>query len=111
MEIVMDKLIKQLTANEHAIMFEQRIDDYHFIKQKLDNGFVFVTYIETCGGTELGLNLDKNHCNFRNADFETKSGEIHIEGECKLNFVPVRVIADINLATRRGKAKMICQVV
>jgi len=106
----MDKLLKKLSENEHTVKFEERIDDYNVIKQRIKGGLIFLTYIETHDATELGLNLDKGNCDFDTADFENRCGQIHIEGECMLNFVSIRIIADINLATRIGKARMVCEV-
>jgi hypothetical protein len=45
--------------------------------------------------------LDLSH-----ADFENRSGAVHLEGELTLDFVKVRCIADIDLKTLAGKGRL-----
>ena len=50
----------------------------------------------------MGVRLDKDACNFSNADFESGKGMIHVEGELTLDYVRVRCIADVDLTILEG---------
>jgi hypothetical protein len=56
----------------------------------------------TRGGTELGMPLDVAACNWSGADFEQATGTVHLEGELQLDYVPVRMVADVDLSTLGG---------
>lgn len=103
----MDELVERLSHGNHFVKFEDRIEEFELIRKRIEDGFIFITFTETRGGTELGLNLDRQTCHFDDADFDTQTGKMHIEGHCTLNFVPVRCIADIDLSTRAGTAKLV----
>jgi hypothetical protein len=51
---------------------------------------------------ELGVRLDREACDFSKADFDQGSGMVHIEGNLTLDYVKVRCVADIDLATLEG---------
>jgi hypothetical protein len=74
----------------------------NLLKDAIDRNYVHVKFTDTKGGTELGVRLDKDACNFSNADFEGGTGMIHVEGELTLDYVRVRCIADVDLATLEG---------
>jgi uncharacterized protein YbdZ (MbtH family) len=63
--------------------------------------------VSACGGTEIGVRLAEKACDFSTADYENQSGTVHIEGELTLDYVRVRCIADINLATLSGEGHLI----
>jgi hypothetical protein len=98
----MDELVKKLSSGSHPVVFEPRIEKAHDVKERINQGFVFVKFTETQGGTELGITLDNSLSCFKNADFEIGQGTIQIVGTCELNFQKVRCFADIDLATRVG---------
>lgn len=99
----MDKLVEKLSTGKHLVVFEPRTKDINEIKERLDQGFVFVKFTETQGGTELGINIDNDLTSLEKADFKKSTGSIKVVGTCELNFHKVRCIAEINLATREGK--------
>jgi hypothetical protein len=99
----MDNLVERLSKGEHPVVFDQRTKDIKEVKERLENGFVFVTFTQTAGGTELGINVDNKLTNINNADFIKGKGTIHLEGTCKLNYHKVQCIADVDLETREGK--------
>ncbi len=98
----MDSLVKLLAEGRHPILFESRIDDFSEIKERLDQGFVMVTFTGTRGGTELGINIDTKLSNFDSANFETKKGSLRIIGTCELNYQKVRCFAEVDLSTKKG---------
>ncbi len=104
----MNELVERLAQGEHPVMvggpqpslseFQQRIEEM---------GYVFIKFTETRGGTDLGVHVDKGATNTHQANFEQATGTVHIEGTLTLNYVKVRCIADIDLATLRGSGHLI----
>jgi hypothetical protein len=70
------------------------------------SGFVHITFTDTRGGTELGVQLDKEECNLDGADFEGASGKVRLSGRLMLDYVPVRCVADIDLGTLEGTGRL-----
>lgn len=98
----MDPLVKQLLAKQ-PIEFESRTSDLKELKERLLNmKFVFVTFPETKGGTELGVDVDSDLTNINDADFIHGTGHIHVVGTCELNYQKARCIAEIDLSTKKG---------
>jgi hypothetical protein len=98
----MDDLVKQLTKKQ-PINFESRTDTLDELKQRLtEMKFVFITFIETKGGTELGINVDSDLTKIENADFDKGAGIISVVGTCTLNYQKVRCIAEVDLSTKKG---------
>jgi hypothetical protein len=66
------------------------------IKDRLNQGFVFVKFLETQGETELGINIDNSLSVLNKADFDSGNGMLTLVGTCELDFIKVRCIAEIN---------------
>lgn len=73
------------------------------LKESIDRGYVHIKFTDTRGGTDLGVRLDREASNFNEADFEHQTGKVQLVGNLTLNYVKVRCIADIDLATLEGK--------
>ena len=99
-------LVERLSKGDHEISFESRVKELDRIEERVKDGFVFVKFTQTRGGTELGINLIQDECNFNNCDFKTGTGQLHVVGTCELNYCKVKCIADVNLATREGKGHL-----
>lgn len=98
----MDNLIERLLQKQ-LIDFESRTNTLEEVKERLTEiKFVFVTFTETRGGTELGIDVDLDLTNIENTDFKKGSGIIHVVGTCILNYQKVRCIADVDLSTKKG---------
>lgn len=102
----MDELVKKLVSGKHSIIFEPKTKELSEIKERLNRGFVFVKFLETDGETELGINLDNKLSLLGDADFNSGIGNLRLVGTCELNFIKVRCIAEIDLATRQGKGSL-----
>ena len=76
-------------------------------KEAIDRNYVHIKFTETKGGTELGVKLDGESCDFSKADFENGAGAVHVEGTLTLDYVPVRCIADIDLGTLEGQGHLV----
>jgi len=50
--------------------------------------------------------LDREACVFSQADFDHGHGTVHVEGNLTLDYVKVRCVADIDLATLEGQGHL-----
>lgn len=98
----MDNLVKRLSLKQ-SIDFESRTDTLEELKERLmEMKFVFITFTETKGGTELGINVDLDSTDIKNADFDKGVGSISVVGTCELDYQKVRCVAEIDLSTKKG---------
>lgn len=98
----MDDLVRRLLKKQ-PIDFEPRSGSMEEIQERLiEMKFVFITFTQTNGGTELGINVDLDLTKIDNANFNKAIGAIHVVGTCKLNYQEVRCIADVDLSTKKG---------
>ncbi len=103
-ESMVDRLCKEVQPVEIGLRQEKTAKAF---KEALDRGYVYVKFTETRGGTELGVSLDREACDFRAADFEGGAGRAHLVGNLTLDYVKVRCIADIDLKTLRGEGHLV----
>jgi len=107
-EPVMDELVQKLSQGEHPVEASLRPEKTSkALKERIDMGYVHIRFTETRGGTELGVRLEPADLNLSQADFENQTGTVHLEGGLTLNYVKVRCIADIDLATLTGKGHLV----
>jgi hypothetical protein len=103
----MDELVERLSTGDHPVAVGGPQATLEELQKRLgDMGFVFVKFTETRGGTDLGFEIDRDACDTSAANFEEGKGTVHIEGLLVLNYDPVRVIADIDLATLKGTGRL-----
>jgi len=98
----MNDLVERLSQGKHPVDFESRTEEIAEIKERLENGFVFVTFTDTRGGTELGIDIDPALTNFKEADFANGEGKIKVVGTCELDYQKVRCITEVELSTKKG---------
>jgi hypothetical protein len=100
-------LVKRLSEGSHAVEISLRPErTVKLFREMLDRGHVLVKFTETRGGTELGVPLDKSRSDLTTANFEGESGKVRVCGELTLDYVPVRVVADIDLPSMRGQGHL-----
>jgi hypothetical protein len=100
----MTDLIARLTTGRHALAYARGTSATE-LKTAIDRGFVLLKFTQTRGGTELGVPLDTAACRL-DADFDAGQGTVHLEGNIQLDYVPIRVIADLDLATLTGDGQV-----
>ncbi|MFE8961421.1 hypothetical protein ACIP17_35315 [Streptomyces iakyrus] len=102
----MDELTERLSAEQSVEVGgpEPTLEELH--TRLTDIGTVFVKFTETRGGTDLGIRLDQEASDLSGADFDARTGTVHVEGTLTLNGDPVRCIADIELATLKGVGRL-----
>ncbi len=104
----MDELVERLAQDNHPVAVGGPIPSLaEFQKRVTEMGYVFIKFINTRGGTDLGVRVDKNALDLSQADFAQQQGTVHVEGTLTLNYVPVRCVADINLTTLTGTGHLV----
>lgn len=101
----MDDLVRRLSEGDHPII-TQRYKFAEELKQAIDRGYILIKFIDTQGQTELGVRLDRAVTNLGGADFVQSTGTVHLIGTLTLNYVKVRCVADIDIATLEGKGHL-----
>ncbi|MBE9170816.1 MbtH domain protein [Pleurocapsales cyanobacterium LEGE 06147] len=103
----MNELVQRLSEGDHPVEASLRPDKTATaLKERIDLGYVHIKFTGTRGGTELSVQLDRDACDLTRADFDHQSGSVHLVGELVLNYVKVRCVADIDLATLEGKGHL-----
>lgn len=96
-------LVDRLCEDSHPVEVGLRPEkSVKLFKDAIDRHYVHIKFTDTKGGTELGVKLDTDACDFSQADFEAGAGRAHIEGGLILDYVKVRCIADVDLSTLQG---------
>jgi hypothetical protein len=103
----MNDLVKRLSEGQHPIVVSLRPErTVAALKECLDRGFVHIKFTETRGGTELGVPIDPQRSNFSGADLERGTGALTIVGDLTLDFVRVRLTAEVQLPDLRGRGHL-----
>jgi hypothetical protein len=97
----MDELVQRLAEGDHPVE-TQRYKSAEELKQAIDRGYVLVKFTDTRGGTELGFRLDTAATDLSRADFSQATGHARLVGGLTLNYVKVRGVADVDVATLAG---------
>ena len=101
----MDELVQRLAEGDHPIV-TRRAESAEELRQSIDRGYVLVTFTDTRGGTELGVRLNEERTDLGDADFDKGTGTVRLTGTLTLNYVKVRCVADIDLATLGGQGHL-----
>jgi hypothetical protein len=103
----MSELPSRLSQGDHSVAYRpQRDNATQELKEAIDRAYVHVLFTETRGGTELGFPLDPDRSDLSEADWEAGAGSVHLEGELNLDGVPVRCVADLDVATAQGTGRL-----
>lgn len=108
----MNDLVKRLSDGWHPVEISLRPErNLKLLKAAVERGFLHVKFTGTRGGTELGFPLDRTRSDLasvtnREIEAANPSGKIVVAGELVLDYVPVRVVAEINLETLDGVGRL-----
>jgi hypothetical protein len=105
----MDRLVERLAVAGQDIVVggpSPTVEELH--RRLTELKYVFLKFPGTRGGTDLGVRVTED-TDLGAADFGNATGTVHIEGTLTLNFVPVRCVADIDLATLTGTGQLLPQ--
>jgi hypothetical protein len=104
----MDELLQRLARGDHSVTVGGPQPSLEELKKRVEEmGYVFLKFTDTRGGTDLGVRVDKSATDLSQADFANMRGTAHIEGTLTLNYVKVRCLADIDLATLNGTGHLV----
>ncbi len=96
------ELVKRLSEGDHPVTAGGPDPSAKKLGEEVGREYVHIKFTGTKGGTDLGVRLDSSVSKLEGADFENATGKVHLEGTLKLNYVPVRCMADIDLASLEG---------
>lgn len=68
--------------------------------------YVLLKFLDTRGETDLGMELDWVACEVDETALELGVGTVHLEGNLTLDYVPVRLVADVNLESLNGTGQL-----
>jgi uncharacterized protein YbdZ (MbtH family) len=76
-----------------------------FVRQ-IESGYVHVRFTATRGGTELGFPLDAATVEQIKGQVARGESPVQVSGQLTLDYVPIRCVADIDLATFTGTGRV-----
>src|SRR5215211_2875994 len=98
----MNELVQRLSEGDHPVQIGRSEETYEELKRRiLEFGYVYIKFIATQGGTQLGMQVDPQTTDVSKVDWEQGTGMARIEGGLTLNYV--RCVIEIDMATREGK--------
>jgi hypothetical protein len=104
----MNELTERLATGDHPVTVGGPQPSLEELQNRVEEiGWVHIKFTDTRGGTDLGIRLDREASDVTKADFENGTGTLHVEGNLTLNNDPVRLIADIDLATLDGTGHLV----
>jgi hypothetical protein len=97
-----NELVQKLTKEQPVVVSLRPQPTREGLKQALDRGWLHVKFTETRGGTELGVPIDRQGSDLSGADLDNGTGVIRISGPLTLDYVDVRLVAQIDIGTFQG---------
>ncbi|KOX08925.1 hypothetical protein ADL05_27655 [Nocardiopsis sp. NRRL B-16309] len=106
----MDELVERLSVEGRKVAVGGPSRSAEELERRITRlGYVFIEFPDSRGGTDLGVRVDQNRTDTSGADFAAGTGTVHVEGTLTLNFVEVRCVADIDLATLTGTGRLVAR--
>lgn len=103
----MTDLPTQLSQGNTKVTFRARRGDARAeLREAVDRGYVHVLFTETQGGTEVGFPLDEALSDLAGAGWDRAEGTVRLAGDLNLDGVPVRCVAEIDLASLQGVGRL-----
>jgi hypothetical protein len=104
----MNELVYRLSEGNHPVEVGGPQPSLNEFRKRIEEiGYVFIKFTGTQGGTALGVKIDKARTDLSRCNFDLDTGTAHVEGTLTLNYVKVRCIADIDLATLKGTGHLV----
>lgn len=101
----MNELVMKLSEQDHSIEANRSNKNAKALEERINLGHVHIMFQEF--GTELGIKLNRDRCDFSDCDFLNGKGKAHLEGGVTLNYVRVKCVADIDLSNLEGKGRLV----
>ena len=104
----METLVERLSNGEHRVEIVARPETtLPAFRDCVERGYVHVLFPDTRGGTELGFDVDRATSDLAALTAGASTGTVTIAGALSLDFVDVRCIAAIDLATLKGTGHLV----
>jgi hypothetical protein len=104
----MRNLVDRLSEQDGPVSFEDTEEPLDGIRRRIvELEHVAIRFTATTGGTVLAVTVDPTATDLDGADFEAGTGSVHVEGTLVLDYVPVRCVATIDLASRMGTGRLV----
>ena len=100
----MNELV-QLLATTQKIEFLRPDKTAKALKESIDRNYLYINFTST--GTELGVELFEEACDYSAANFEEETGSVTITGYLILNYEKVKCEAKIDVKTCEGTGQII----
>ena len=105
---LVDDLVQKLAQSNSRVSVGGPDPSLQEFQRRIEEiGYVFIKFTNTHGGTDRGLRVDTHATDVSKASFEQQRGIVHVEGTLTLNYVKVRCVADIDLATLDGVGHLV----
>jgi uncharacterized protein YbdZ (MbtH family) len=102
-----ESLVDRLCKGDHPVEISLRPTvSAKAFKEAIDTGYVRVKFTGTKGGTELGIRVNNEACNFLDANFDQATGRAKVVGDLTLDYTRVRCVADIDLQSLAGQSRL-----
>lgn len=102
----MNELVQRLSEGDHPVRVGRPEDSIEELKRRIEQGYIHIKFTATQGGTELGVALDNDTTDVSKVDWTEGTGMAHLVGFLTLNYVHVRCVADLDMASREGKGHL-----
>jgi hypothetical protein len=103
----MSDLVHRLSTGRHPVEVSLRPErTTKALKECIDRGFVHIKFVNTRGGTELGMPVDRALSDFSGVDTEYANGQVKLVGTLNLDFVKVRCVANIDVPALAGEGHL-----
>lgn len=103
----MSELVEKLSSADHKVEVSIRPESTpKALAACIEKGYVHLRFPETRGGTDLYVPVDRDQCDLSKANFIDGQGQLRIVGRFSLDFVAVRCIANIDLASMDGVGRL-----
>ena len=99
----MDELVQMLSDGEHnAEVLHSK--DASEVKEQVDRKWINMKFTDI--GTSITFQLDEARSDYASGDYDNDEGKVKFVGKHTLNYEPVWVVMDFDLATLKGKARL-----
>jgi hypothetical protein len=106
----MSDLPLRLSHGSHPVTYRARnVDPVADLRNAIEQRYVHVLFTDTRGGTELGFPLDLERSDWSGADWDARQGTVHVEGELRLDGMPIRCMADLDLSSLTGVGRVLVE--
>lgn len=102
----MSELVRQLSQGKHRIALD-RYGSAVELRSRIEGGIVLVKFIDTAGGTELGVRVERNSVIYRTANVDLGADTVQFDGHVTLDFMRVQCHSEVDLGSMSGEGYLV----